>query len=441
MRGSRARSGSARARLFLAPLLYCLLPALALAQTPAEEAGRILGRLLDAGTREAIVSADVALAGTGRSTRTDAEGRFAFEAVEAGSYRLRAARLGYETIEEDVQVSAGSELVLELPMAPRAVPLEEMTVTPGTFAFMDAGGSISQTMSREDIESVPQLGEDVFRAVNRLPGLSSGDYSAHFSIRGGRHDETLILLDGLEIYEPYHLKDFNEGAISIIDTQTIEGVELMTGGFPAKYGNRRSGVFSIASRRPRLDHARYNVGLSFMNARAMAMGPLAGGKGSWLVSGRSGYMDLVFNIINQNDLPSPRYHDVFAKMEIDLDSEHTLSFDLLHAGDKYTFDASSTTGFRDSLDSREKATNKYGNSYVWTTLESALGERTTVRTMLSAGLVTRSREGSEQVVGAADPIYELTNHREFSILGIKQDWTHSLAESYVLGYGAFLRRV
>jgi len=84
-------------------------------------------------------------------------------------------------------------------------------VTPGAFSFMDSGSSSRQTMSREEVESVPQIGKDIFSAVNRLPGLVSGDYSAHFSIRGGRHDETLILLDGLELYEPYHPKDFNEG--------------------------------------------------------------------------------------------------------------------------------------------------------------------------------------------------------------------------------------
>ena len=103
--------------------------------------------------------------------------------------------------------------------------LKEITVTPGSFSFMDGAGPSAQIMTRRDIESVPQFGEDLFRAVNRLPGLSSGDISAHFSIRGGRHDETLILFDGLELYEPYHMKEFNEGALSIVDLQTIEGVE------------------------------------------------------------------------------------------------------------------------------------------------------------------------------------------------------------------------
>ena len=172
-------------------------------------------------------------------------------------------------------------------------------------------------MSREDIESVPQLGEDIFRAVNRLPGLSSGDYAAHFSIRGGRHDETLILLDGLELYEPYHLKDFNEGAISIVDVETIDGVQLMTGGFPAQYGNKRSGVFDITSRTPETDKARYSVGVSFMNARAMARGPLWGEQG--LVAGvrrAAATWTWCSHSSTRTNCPSPDYHDVFAKLQV-----------------------------------------------------------------------------------------------------------------------------
>ncbi len=314
-------------------------------------------------------------------------------------------------------------------------------MTPGTFSFMESGASARQTMSREDIESVPQLGEDVFRAVNRLPGLSSGDYAAHFSIRGGRHDETLILLDGMELHEPYHLKDFNEGAISIVDAEAIDGVQLMTGGFPAQYGNKRSGVFDITSRTPESDRTRYSVGLSFMNARGMARGPLWNGRGSWLVSARSGFMDLVFGLIHQNQLPSPRYHDVFAKLKVDLNSRNVLSFDVLHAGDRWAFDSEATTGFRDSIKTREDAHNRYGNSYVWTTLKSSLGAGTVVRSMVSASLVTRSRDGSERYVDRPEALYALTNQRDFSTLGFKQDWTHRISDSYVLSHGIDLRRL
>ncbi len=402
----------------------------------------VQGQIFDSASRAPLSSAEVELIGTGLRTTTDKGGRFALHQVPPGVYSLRANRVGYEpVVRENIGVEAGAAVDLPLEMRRIVTLIETITVTPGAFSFMGTGSITGQTMSREDIESVPQLGEDIFRAVNRFPGLSSGDYSAHFSIRGGRHDETLILLDGLELYEPYHLKDFNEGAISIIDTETIDGVELMTGGFPAQYGNKRSGVFNITSRTPELDRARYSAGLSLMNARAMGRGPLWDGKGSWLVSARSGYMDLVFKLINQNDLPSPRYHDVFAKLQRSLGTRNAWSFDVLHARDKYTFDAASTTGFQDSLRTREKAHNRYGNSYLWTTLHSSLGSRTTVRTQLSAGLVTRSRDGSEEYVDIVKPLYNLTNSRDYSILGAKQDWTFRLSDAFILSSGIDARRL
>lgn len=404
--------------------------------------GSVEGRVFDAESQSPLAGAEVGLVGLDPRTTTDREGRFVLSEIKPGTYALRVSRVGYEPlVRQNMQVEPGTRMSLPLQLRRLVTRLEEITVTPGAFSFMDEGSTFSQTMSREDIESVPQLGEDIFRAVNRLPGLSSGDYSAHFSIRGGRHDETLILLDGLELYEPYHLKDFNEGAISIIDTQTIDGVALLTGGFPAQYGNKRSGVFDITSRTPESDRARYSAGLSFLNARAMGRGPLWGGKGSWLVSARSGYMDLVFGLINQNGLPSPRYHDLFAKVQRTLGPRHVLTLDALHARDKYTFDASAQTGFLDSLETREKARNRYGNSYVWTNLDSSLGSRTSVRTQLSAGLVTRSRDGFEKYVHLDRPLYSLTNVRDYSVLGAKQDWTFRLSPAFILSTGLDARRL
>jgi len=256
---------------------------------------------------------EVVLEGTGFLTTTGADGTFVFHGVPEGAYSLRASRFGYKDLEVRVGVGLSPTPALNLTLTPREFQLEELVVTPGHFSIMGTAPATHTAMSRMEIQSVPQFGEDIFRAVNRLPGLSSSDYAAHFSIRGGRYDETLILLDGLEIHEPYHLKDYNDGAISIIDAETIDGVELMTGGFPAQYGNRTSGVFSIRSRDPAPDESRYSIALSLVNARGMAEGTFGGGKGSWLLSARRGYLDLILDLLKQIDLPSPTYYDVFGK--------------------------------------------------------------------------------------------------------------------------------
>jgi hypothetical protein len=412
----------------------------ALAQPASPPASTVQGRVTDSESGHPVDQAEVVVVGTEHRAYTDNDGRFVLERVATGSYTLSVTRLGFAPLRHELVVAEGAPVALELKLVRKAVRLEEVTVTPGSFSLGQGVGT-RQSMSREDIEAVPQIGDDIFRAVNRLPGLSSNDYSAHFGIRGGRHDETLILLDGLELYEPYHLKDFNEGAISIIDAETIDGVQLMTGGFPARYGNRRSGVFDITSRTPDPDQTHVDAGASFLNTHALAMGPFANGKGSWLAFGRTGYMGLMFQFIDQADLPKPHYDDAFTKLSYPLSPNQTLQLDVLHAGDRYTYDIPATTGFLDTIDTREIASTRYGNSYAWTTLKSTFGARTNVKTTLSGGLVTRSRDGSERAVQLTAPYYAITNERRYSILGAAQDWTYGFSDRDIVSLGADFRQL
>jgi hypothetical protein len=417
-----------------------LAPSPGVTQTAAPLRGvTVRGRVLDAESRLPVDQAEVVVVGTGRRTSTDEQGRFVLEGVAPGTWTLSVLRLGYAPLRRELVVMEGSDPSLELTLARASIPLAEVTVTPGSFSFMGQGVGLRQTMTREDVEAVPQIGDDIFRAVNRLPGLASNDYAAHFGIRGGRHDETLILLDGLELYEPYHLKDFNEGAISIVDAETIDGVELMTGGFPARYGNRRSGVFDIRSRTP--DRTRFSIGSSMFNTHAMAMGTIGEGRGSWLGFGRFGYLGPVFQLIDQADLPKPQYEDAFARLGWKLGAKHDVALEVLHAGDRYHYDIAATTGFNDTILTQEVADTRYGNSYAWTTLRSTLGPRTTVRTMFSGGLVTRDRRGYEQSVNLPYPYYRIEGDRRYTILGAAQDWTWGVSENDIVSFGVDFRQL
>lgn len=441
MESMRIRTTVVRDRT--APLIL-LLACLALVPTGLAGQGTygVAGVVRDGLSNAPVSDVRISLDEVTREAITDQAGRFHIQGLTAGVYTLRASRLGYDEYTlEGLRVGPGIVLELSLALTPRALDLAELVVSPGTFSYMGRTPSVSQTMSRVEIESVPQFGEDIFRAVNRLPGLTSGDYAAQFSIRGGRPDQNLILLDGLEIYEPYHLKDYADGAFSIIDVETIGGVELMTGGFPARYGNRSSGVFSMTSREPEPGVARYSLGASLLNARAMAEGTFDDGRGSWLVSARRGYLDLIVDLLKSIDLPSPSYFDAFGKVRYDLSADHSLTFEFLHGRDHYRFDADGTTGFQDSIRTKELANNRYGNSYVWTSLRSLLGERVVVNTMLSAGLVTSTRDGSENYVDGPGFLYTITNKRDFHVYGFKQDWRADVAEPLSLRWGIDARRL
>jgi hypothetical protein len=92
---------------------------------------------------------------------------------------------------------------------------------------------------------VPGVAEaDVLRAVAILPGvITTSDYSSAYNVRGGSSDQNLILLDGIPIYNPFHLG----GLFSVFNADMISRTELYTGGFPAQFGGRVSSVLSVES--------------------------------------------------------------------------------------------------------------------------------------------------------------------------------------------------
>ena len=397
--------------------------------------GNVAGEVFDAVSRKPLARARVQLRGDSLAVTTDLDGRFLLRGVPLGRHTVDIRRLGFAPQSQDVVVAANTTArLITVALAPVAFRLSEVTVAPGSFSFLEGAPVARQALSRAAIEEAP-FGEDLFRAMNRLPGLSSGDYGAHFSIRGGRADETLFLLDGLELYEPFHLKDFNEGALSIIDVDIVDGVELLTGGFPAHYGDKRSGVMNISTRTPTNDGTRLSVGASFTSAHALAEGTFAGQRGSWLVSGRRGFLDAFLRVLKKKEAKAPSYQDAFGTVRYRLGPNHLLALNTLYASDTYRFTIRGTTGFNDSIPTSERANNGYGNSYAWLTLRSLFGEHFSARSLVSFGKVTASRDGNEQHKVSLLEYYGVKGRRDFSVIGLRQDFKYQRFSRLVSDWG------
>ena len=168
-----------------------------------------------------------------------------------------------------------------------------------------------QAMTRQQLEGAPQIGEDIFRAITRLPGIAGNDLTAQFHLRGAPQDELYVSLDGMELIEPFHLKEL-DNALSIVDVKAIGGVELTSGGFSAEIGDRLTGVLTMRSIEPRTDRTHVSAGLSITNARVNADGGFAKGRGGWVLSARRGYVDLAMKFTDATDGFKPRYGDAFA---------------------------------------------------------------------------------------------------------------------------------
>ncbi|MCY3932184.1 MAG: TonB-dependent receptor plug domain-containing protein [Acidobacteria bacterium] len=125
------------------------------------------------------------------------------------------------------------------------------------------------------------------RAVAAIPGIASSEEWAKFNLRGGLFRDTAIRIDGLEIFEPYHLKDFGRGGVfSIIDPKVIGSLDLIPGGFPAEYGDKMAGVLDMTMARPATD-LETRLGVSLAGVWGAASGSFgAEDESRWQVSAR-----------------------------------------------------------------------------------------------------------------------------------------------------------
>ena len=112
--------------------------------------------------------------------------------------------------------------------------------------MMDVPAPGSIGLSRLAVLQAPVLfGEkDVLKTLQMLPGVQAASEGfSGISVRGGYADENLILLDGVPVYNADHLL----GLFSVFPAESVGGVTLYKGNFPACYGGRTSSVVSVTS--------------------------------------------------------------------------------------------------------------------------------------------------------------------------------------------------
>lgn len=261
----------------------------------------LIGTVRDSINNEVLPNVEVTIDGTSRRTITDTFGRFALVSLPEGRLTIRLQYIGYRTQDRTVEI-AGTVKQLTFLLSPEAIELEGVVVETST-EIVQASGEVSQvTLSPRNLGSLPSLGEaDVFRSLQLLPGVSgTNDATSGLFIRGGTPDENLVLLDGMTVYHVDHFF----GVFSAFNADAIKDITLMKGGFPAQFGGRTSSVVDMVGKSG--DNEDFNVsgGVNLLSTRAVTEVPL-GGKGSWLVSARRSYTDLI---------RTPLYNGIFGTL-------------------------------------------------------------------------------------------------------------------------------
>ncbi|NND36158.1 MAG: TonB-dependent receptor, partial [Gammaproteobacteria bacterium] len=274
-------------------------------------------------------------------------------------------------------------------------------------------------LDRRSIQDTPDIGEDPIRVTQRLPGTAASGASARTHFRGGEEDEIGIMLNGQWLFDPFHIRDY-QSVFSAIDARAIEGVEVYTGGFPVRYGDRMSGLVLMDSLQPD-DSGHHEIGLSVFNTSALTSG--SSGNRSWLLSARRGNLDLVID----PKFGQPSYFDIFAEYALDLSPDVRLSVNALYADDQVELVLETDPA------EREQVVSDTRNAQFWLQLDSRWSPMLDSSTVLALVDYTNRRDGI-----ASDPekmVASVRDDRDVRRVSLRQDWAWTPSERHRMQWG------
>lgn len=223
---------------------------------------------------------------------SDNKGRYSIS-IEPGKYRIMIKHPGFADYEyKNLEILENEDKVLDIHLIEKIISTEEIEVEGEFRQRQDDLRTSLFNIKPQNVKMLPGAIEDVLRSLQSLPGVTSpNDFSSQLIIRGSGPDENLIIMDDVEIFNPYRLY----GLVSMFNPETLQDITLITGGFPAKYGDRLSAVLdvlNIEGDKNKNLSTELNVNIANANLIFNGKNPLSI-PGSWIVSSRRTYYDLI----------------------------------------------------------------------------------------------------------------------------------------------------
>ncbi|WP_250432917.1 TonB-dependent receptor plug domain-containing protein [Hanstruepera flava] len=151
---------------------------------------------------------------------------------------------------------------------------------------------------------------DVLQTIQALPGIISVDERvSNLNIRGGTHDQNLILWDGIKMYQSGHFF----GLISPFNRSLIDNVVISKNGTSAKYGDGVSGIIDMQSSNKRSNTFSGELGMNLIAADGFVKIPLSN-KIEFQLAARRSLTDLY---------ETPTYNQYFKRIFQDSDLTNT----------------------------------------------------------------------------------------------------------------------
>jgi len=297
----------------------------------------ISGSIKDAANGETVIGATVYLKEINKSVFTNQYGFYSLSAPK-GKYTLVVSYIGFKTVSQEIDLDKNS--TYNVSFSPAETNLDEVEVsTKGGNENVKNSQMGAVNLDMAEIKKLPAfMGEvDILKTIQLLPGVkNAGDGNTGFYVRGGGPDQNLILLDEAPIYNASHLMGF----FSVFNGDAIKNVNLIKGGMPAQYGGRLSSVLDINMKDGNNQNFEVTGGIGLIASRLTIEGPIVKNKGSFLISGRRTYIDILAKPwLDKSDFKGTSYffYDLNAKFNYIINDKNRVYLSGYYGRDKFVY--------------------------------------------------------------------------------------------------------
>ncbi len=234
--------------------IFSMIMIMSLSMSMAQTKATVRGRIFDESNKGYLPGAYVFLEGTQFQTVSEADGRYMFVGVPAGTYNLKVTYIGFEEYKDEITVpAAGGIITRDIPMKPSAETLAEITIKGNTFGTQKAlneqkeSMTIKNVVSEEQIRSFPDL--NTAEVLQRVPGVTiqrdmgEGRFVA---LRGTAPNMTNVTVDGEQLAISNGEKRVVE--LDVINATQLAGLEVTKVITPDMDGNAIGGSVNLRTR-------------------------------------------------------------------------------------------------------------------------------------------------------------------------------------------------
>ena len=199
----------------------------------------IRGVVTDIKTKEPLGGVNVMLRGTYYGAATNSNGEFVILDISPGSYDVSVQMIGYTVkLFSGIELKENERKKLDVGLESTVLALGQEITVIGEKPIIDAE-STSSSVKIGSNELKNKIAESVNDIIAQQVGVTKSNNEIH--IRGGRVDEGQFIVDGLSIKDPLTGSTSN----LYVNSNAIEELEFISGGFNAEYGQAMSGIIDI----------------------------------------------------------------------------------------------------------------------------------------------------------------------------------------------------